>query len=502
MKRNLLILLASAGISVAGLTEASAQNENPTLSPDTLRGIALWGNKSHQNNQDSGSNKENETFLSGAEGINSKNLTLPAQENSPASNRNPEEGTHTGGSPSANRGQDIPAAATGMEPGWNPGTPESGPQTPTTNASIPAQQASTKNESEVSYVPRVDGAVKAKLEVSLNDGEYRFNVRNTRFGVSGNVSRNMFYRIQVDFNNEGKLSILDSYAGYRTGGLDIRLGQQQYHFSTDLDRGPTASLFANRSFIAKYLTSYYGSELSGDKISHYVKTLGSRDLGIMGTYTFTKQVPLKLFLGLFNGSGINNPSWNNKINIIGRVEFGRAEGFRAAASYYNGSAPRHAFVVERDGVSSQEELNQKMNMVGAELHYVTGGFFIEGEYARRYLKTKVDNDDILNTTMTAALIHSYYRFEMPRRFVMSYIAPMVRWDLGNNMDYLNTANTVRETVDANRITVGINFGFGKKLVNSEIRLNYEKYFLKERPGDFSKNKLLQDKFTLEVVAAF
>ena len=57
----------------------------------------------------------------------------------------------------------------------------------------------------------------------------------------------------------------------------------------------------------------------------------------MGTYTFTKQVPLKLFLGLFNGSGINNPSWNNKINIIGRVEFGRAEGFRAAASYYNGS---------------------------------------------------------------------------------------------------------------------------------------------------------------------
>ena len=240
MKRNLLILLASAGISVAGLTEASAQNENPTLSPDTLRGIALWGNKSHQNNQDSGSNKENETFLSGAEGINSKNLTLPAQENSPAGNRNPEEGTHAGGSPSANRGQDIPAAATGMEPGWNPGTPESGPQTPTTNASIPAQQASTKNESEVSYVPRVDGAVKAKLEVSLNDGEYRFNVRNTRFGVSGNVSRNMFYRIQVDFNNEGKLSILDSYAGYRTGGLDIRLGQQQYHFSTDLDRGPTA----------------------------------------------------------------------------------------------------------------------------------------------------------------------------------------------------------------------------------------------------------------------
>ena len=104
--------------------------------------------------------------------------------------------------------------------------------------------------------------------------------------------------------------------------------------------------------------------------------------------------------------------------------------------------------------------------------------------------------------MTAALIHSYYRFEMPRRFVMSYIAPMVRWDLGNNMDYLNTANTVRETVDANRITVGINFGFGKSSSTRKYASITKKYFLKERPGDFSKNKLLQDKFTLEVVAAF
>lgn len=356
---------------------------------------------------------------------------------------------------------------------------------------------------EVTYVPKVDGAVKAKMEVSLYDGEYRFNVRNTRFGVSGNVSPNMFYRIQVDFNNEGKLNILDSYVGYRTGGLDIRLGQQQYHFSTELDRGPNTNIFANRSFLAKHLTCYYGSELSEKNIVNYVNTLGSRDLGLMTTYQFKKglPMPLKLYFGIFNGSGINNPSWNKTVNLIGRIEVGTVDAFRAAVSYYNGSAPRHKFVIDRNGTQVEDYLNQKLNMVGAELHYVRGGFFIEGEYARRYLQTTIEQDK-LNTVMTAALVHSYYRFEMPHRFVLNYIAPMLRWDIGNNMDYLNTLDSMRETVDANRITVGVNFGFGKKLIHSELRLNYEKYFIGNQPDDFPTNKLLHDKFTLEVVAAF
>lgn len=313
----------------------------------------------------------------------------------------------------------------------------------------------------------------------------------------------MFYRIQVDFNNEGKLNILDSYVGYRTGGLDIRLGQQQYHFSTELDRGPNTNIFANRSFLAKHLTSYYGSELSEKNIVNYVNTLGSRDLGLMTTYQFKKglPMPLKLYFGIFNGSGINNPSWNKTVNLIGRIEVGTVDAFRAAVSYYNGSAPRHKFVIDRNGTQVEDYLNQKLNMVGAELHYVRGGFFIEGEYARRYLQTTIEQDK-LNTVMTAALVHSYYRFEMPHRFVLNYIAPMLRWDIGNNMDYLNTLDSMRETVDANRITVGVNFGFGKKLIHSELRLNYEKYFIGNQPDDFPTNKLLHDKFTLEVVAAF
>ena len=352
-------------------------------------------------------------------------------------------------------------------------------------------------ETPVSYVPKIDGAIKAKMEIDLNRGEYRFNVRNSRFGVRGNVSRNMSYRLQVDFSNEGKVSILDSYVAYKTHRFEAIIGQQQYHFSTDLDRGPSTNMFANRSFLAKYLTSYYGSEVSDGKTVDFVRTLGSRDLGAMFTYSFRAGVPMKVYAGLFNGAGSNNPEWGKKVNVVGRLEAGGEEGLRAAVAYYDGFAPLHTKVKEENGELKSEEFEQKMRMVGAELRYVKGGFFVEGEYARRYLGVGA-----ARKVMTTALIHGYYKIDLPENSFADHLAPIVRWDVGNDVDYLNTDARRREVFDANRITVGLNVGFGKKLIRSEIRFNYEKYLPSRKPSDFARNKLLHDKFTIEVVAAF
>lgn len=355
----------------------------------------------------------------------------------------------------------------------------------------------TMQGARVSYVPKIDGAVKVKLEVDLQDAAYRFNVRNSRFGVRGNVSKSMYYRIQVDFNNEGKISILDSYVGYTIGGFDAKLGQQQYHFSTDLDRGPTTNMFANRSFLAKYLTSYYGSEVSDGKIVSYVKTLGSRDLGLSMSYRFKTKVPLNLIAGVFNGSGTNNPEWGKRVNLMGRIELGGDKGLQGSVAYYHGYSPQHVKVEEQDGTFVTEDFEQRLRMVGGELRYTRGGLLLEGEYARRYLCMEG-----ATAMMATALVQGYYRFQLPKCPTIDYIAPIARWDMGNNVDYLNVQNKLRETFEANRITVGVNIGFGTKWIQSEIRLNYEKYLLKEQPSDFWGNKLLHDKFTLEVVASF
>lgn len=369
----------------------------------------------------------------------------------------------------------------------------------TSGVSGVSEITATETSEEISYVPKIDGAVKAKFELSTYDGEFRFNVRNSRFGVSGNVSRHMIYRMQVDFSNEGKVSILDAYAGYQTGNWDIRLGQQQYHLSSDLDRGPSSNMFANRSFLSKYLTGYYGSELTDGKPKDFVHTLGSRDLGVMATYTFKTRLPLKLYFGIFNGSGINNPKWGTTVNFVGRAEIGPAsEGLRMALAYYDGSAPQHDRVIETGGIYEQVPFKQKMRIGVVELCYRRGYFFIEGEYARRYL----ENYDGNNQVLTASHIHSYYRFPLRSTCVLDHIAPIVRWDIGNGLDYLNALTKSRQTTNANRISAGVNFGFGKKFTRSEVRLNYEKYIFRHRPSDLSVNKLFQDKFTVEVVAAF
>jgi hypothetical protein len=135
--------------------------------------------------------------------------------------------------------------------------------------------------------------------------------------------------------------------------------------------------------------------------------------------------------------------------------------------------------------------------VGAELRYVKGGFFVEGEYARRYLGVGAARE-----VMTTALVHGYYKIDLPENSFADHLAPILRWDVGNDVDYLNTDARRREVFDANRITVGLNVGFGEKLIRSEIRFNYEKYLPSRKPSDFARNKLLHDKFTIEVVAAF
>lgn len=359
-----------------------------------------------------------------------------------------------------------------------------------------SEQQSVKS---TSYVPEVTGAIRAKVEMSLYDGAYRFNTRNSRFGLKGNVSPNMFYRVQVDFSNEGSMSILDAYVGARFGNFEAIVGQQLYHFSTELDRGPSDNYFINRPFLSKYLTSYYGSTLSDGKVSPYLKTMGGRDLGAMFTYKFKDLAwPVKLFAGFFNGSGINNPEWGHSVNFIGRAELGRLDGFRFSMAYYNGFAPDHDYIVDLDGVLTSQTFVQSLDMVGAEAHYEKNNLWIEAEYSRRYLGIETGEQQV----MVGALLQSYYKFPMKQSSPLAFIAPIGRWDMGNNVLYSNLADGLIQTVNANRITLGVNVGFKGETLRSEIRFNYEKYMMANPPSDLNVNPLFQDKVSIEFVAAF
>ncbi|MDR1343143.1 MAG: hypothetical protein LBK18_07825 [Prevotellaceae bacterium] len=333
-------------------------------------------------------------------------------------------------------------------------------------ATLLAQPDSAKEES---YVPKIEGLIKVKLEESFYSGHARFDVRNSRFGVRGNISKNMGYRTQVEFNNEGKLSVLDAYATYRVSIASISLGQQEYAFSTDLARSPMQNIFANRSFVAKYTASYVDT---ADK----VRLLSARDIGGLLTVDLRRWFPVVLKAGLFNGSGLNNPVWQERFNISAKVEYGGEQGLQAAISSYSGRTP----------------YAQRIAMLGGELRYIAPLFTVDGEVAQRTYEQNGKH------TLTAAYLQGFYRFYLKPNTLARYLAPTARYDVVCNGMYDSAAGQF----DAQRLSVGVAMGVSRKPFTGEFRLNFEKYIASRKPDNFHTDELLHDKLTLEMVVRF
>lgn len=329
--------------------------------------------------------------------------------------------------------------------------------------------------------PELFGVVKAKYEVSTNDGYSRFNVRNSRLGVKGFATDNLRYSLQMELNSQGNFNILDSYVAYRAGSFELSLGQQAYGFSTELSRGAAGNYFANYSFLGDYITRYYEVEDTGTGQIVSMGDIGPRDIGVLGKYKYSGDFWFSVSAGLFNGSGINNPVWNNSVNFTSHFEIGTNNGLSAAASYYTGRSP----------------FGQKMQMWGVEARYIEGNVVAEAEFARRYLETP-DGTDIAST----GIIYALYRFMLPENQFARTVSPLVRLDMGDNIKFVSNGTRALERFDGQRITAGITVGLTEKLLKSEIRFNYEHYFLKNRPSDFTVNRMLHNKFSVEFFVAF
>ncbi len=362
--------------------------------------------------------------------------------------------------------------------------------------------------------PQIYGVIKTKFEVSSYDGTHRFSVRNSRFGVRGSVSPKMRYAVQIELNSLGKLEVLDSYAAYKINDFELSVGQQQYKFSTDLDRGAGKNYFANRSFLGKFITQYYyyTSNTSGGRQFH-VSSIGSRDIGALLRYRNQTGIPFDISCGIFNGSGINNPQWTNRINFVSRIGIGRNKGFGGAMSYYHGDTPITETTVATeqnpnipfDPLFRTVDCRQRIDMWGAEFRYIGSRLVVESEFAQRLLHTHIFSEQETHESqlMTAAVVSAIYRCPLPQSRFAEYLAPALRWDCGDNIQFANMSDgTLADSFSANRLTFGLNLGLAGEMLRAEIRLNFEHYFLDELPTDISVNQLLHDKITLEFFAAF
>jgi len=300
------------------------------------------------------------------------------------------------------------------------------------------------------YLPRIFGILKTKVEHDLDNSLMRFEVRNARFGAVGKINNYMGYKIEIDLSDEGQIRMLDAYVKFTpVKDLSFYMGQRKIPFSSDYMRNPAENIFANRSFLAKYIND------------------GLRDIGFYAEYKIPVSLPVNLVVGAVNGTGNNNPEWIEKPNLVSRLTVGPDDGFRATGNIYVG-----------------ENLYRKdLVMFGGELRHTIGSWFIECEYiSRNYTDTLS-----VRQKEDGFYIHSYYNFT-PESKIIYMISPTARYDFIGSSVFENR-------IDVSRLTLGINVGFDTKQFYSEIRFNYENYFASVLP-------IHTDKLTLEFIARF
>ena len=115
-----------------------------------------------------------------------------------------------------------------------------------------AQKDDNGEEEKVDRMPKIHGTIRSKYEYQTEEGEGRFEVRTARVSVSGNVTREVSYKAEIDLCDEGKIKMLDAYTRIKPWStLQFTIGQERVPFTIDAHRSPHQQYFANRSFIAK-----------------------------------------------------------------------------------------------------------------------------------------------------------------------------------------------------------------------------------------------------------
>ena len=317
--------------------------------------------------------------------------------------------------------------------------------------------------------PKINGTVRGKYEWQPQIQSGRFQVRNARVSISGDLSHIVSYKAEIDLCDEGVLKMLDAYARFNiTPNLHFTIGQMRVPFTIDAHRSPHQQYFANRSFIAKEVGNV-------------------RDVGAQLSWNFGKAVPVVISAGLFNGSGLTNQKdyWTDNINFSAKAQVTFPYGFNVVLSAQK-IRPDH--------------INVMMYSAGA--FYDNGRLHAEAEY----LYKTYAQDSFTDVYSFDGFVSYRIPIANGEKAIKS-VSPLLRYDsMSDHSDgirYLDgvpdpDGTMVVRDYARSRITGGVTISLGTPFI-SDIRLNYEKYFYREGAvPDVSE----QDKFVVEFMVRF
>lgn len=309
------------------------------------------------------------------------------------------------------------------------------------------------DEPEVSYMPEIHGTVRARWEMTTDNGESRFQVRNARLQIGGKIASWIDYFFNSDLCDQGKMKVLDYWGRITPArGFALRAGQFRVPFGVDPFRGPDKYYFSNRSYIGKQVCNIRG--------------VGAE---IACTLPAT---PLTVKVAAFNPRGIgDHDQWHSSMAYAGKITCGIGN------------------VTLTAGAQSILPQAVRINMLDAAASWTCGHWIVEGEYMNKHY-----------TRQAHKTCHAYNIFT-------AYTAPLRncrfnRWSLEGRFDGMtdhssgtSAAGTILITDHParNRMTLGGTLSYIAGQRHLDLRLDFEQTFFRRHSApDHEGSRLLAE----------
>ena len=312
------------------------------------------------------------------------------------------------------------------------------------------------------YIPEIHGTLRSKFEYQPQMAANRFEVRNARISITGNVLPIVAYKAEIDLSDEGTIKMLDAYTRlFPIRGLALTAGQMRVPFTIDAHRSPHQQYFANRSFIAKQAGNV-------------------RDVGFSVQYALPTDCPIKVEAGLYNGNGLTaqKTAWHQGVNYSAKAELLPLPGVNLTLS-----------------AQSIRPKQVRMYTYDAGLYYESRRWHVEAEYLyKRYAARAFDD---------VHSVDAFINYDQPLRRVFQKVSLLLRYDMmtdqsdGSSTDEADGTLIVTD-YRRQRLTGGITLSLGKAF-RTDLRLNYEKYFY---PQASIAKESEQDKLVVELMVRF
>lgn len=302
------------------------------------------------------------------------------------------------------------------------------------NASETTASADGAIGNKVDRTPKLHGVFRGRYEGTWPDFRQRFQVRNARVSLEGEILENLDYYFRVDLCDCGSIKFLDAWGRWKFNSeFDVKAGRFRVPFGVDAFRGPGGYIFADRSFIGKQMANL-------------------RQVGIQARYR-CRSFPLTLEGGVFNSS-TSQTQWQKDLD------------YAVKASYRIGNVTLSASFL------SMMPADVRMNLADGSVSWQYSNLIVEGEYQRLHYCAN-DRKDV-----NAWLAFASYGIPVNWK-------PFNLWSFHGRFDAMGDHSDgipgddgllIVNDPSRRRVTVGTSISCLVKKVKAEIILDYEKYF--------------------------